>query len=197
MMKNKENNEIIEKEIETMLEKREQKIIDELIKSKIIEKAIHPISKLVIYLINNDDKTDEVEEFASKIARLKSVKVNLKLSDEKAISIKDKQIQLCENKIEIENKKINDLDEFYTRQLKEKDKQIQELEEKIRLLKLENGDPDSVITEYLELKDKIQECEKKLKEKAKEYEWEGEEIIDKVFSECFGDFDNKEEKKND
>jgi len=90
MMKNKENNEIIEK---------------------------------VLKDINYRCDDDESETYG-----------NYQLTEilQKALSIKDKQIQLCENKIEIENKKINDLDEFYTRQLAEKDKQIQECEKKLK-----------------------------------------------------------------
>ena len=64
--------------VEEALEKREQRIIKELISFGFVEKTIHPFSKQLIYVVGNEDKTDEVEEFASKIARLK--KVNVKLS---------------------------------------------------------------------------------------------------------------------
>lgn len=66
---------------EDKLEEREKKIIKELINFGIIEKTIHPISKEIVYLVDNDDKTDEVEEFASKIARMKPVKVKLYLGE--------------------------------------------------------------------------------------------------------------------
>ena len=64
------------------MEKRERRIINRLLSLRIIRKATHPVTGATVYLPGEEPMlTDEVEEFASDIARMKPVSVKVKVDD--------------------------------------------------------------------------------------------------------------------